>query len=244
MSVKVIFQGHCDVCHSSDAGTHYADGGYHCFSCGHHKGTSRELPWKKEVIEQEEEKIITLPDDLSTEYSQECVKWLAEYYISVPEVIKRGGKWSKSRNQLIFSYQRYDDPKLIGLVQARNFGDNVKRKYINEGDVNLVLPVYLSTSYKNKLVITEDIISAIKVARFENSMPLLGSHLNITKMLWIKHQGYRSVVVWLDHDKYEQALNISMQFSLIGMRTSVICTDLDPKCYDNFVLEYKLDEQT
>ena len=36
MSSKILHQGPCPVCPSSDAFTEYEDGGAYCFSCGHH----------------------------------------------------------------------------------------------------------------------------------------------------------------------------------------------------------------
>jgi hypothetical protein len=68
-------------------------------------------------------------------------------------------------------------------------------------------PIWNSEDETNTLVIVEDIVSAIKVSRKFSCMPLFGSYCRpswVAKILADKY--WRSIVVWLDNDKTEEAL--------------------------------------
>jgi len=80
------------------------------------------------------------------------------------------------------------------------------------------------------LVIVEDPVSAIKIARISDSMPLLGSNLPISKLNTLKRR-YKRLIIWLDHDKGENAYKIAQKARLIGFEVRVILTKEDPKCY-------------
>ena len=233
---KFLHHTACDACGSSDALGHYSDGGQYCFSCGY---TIRpNISGYVREVEVEPEKIIKVPSDISNEYSEEALQWCNQYGIGVDDLIKHRVKWSKYYNQLIFIYEKVDH-KGIGVVQARNFTPGA-RKYFNQGDMKEVLPIYHHSDDEESLVIVEDAISAIKVSRQYDAMPLLGSSLMLHKVPQIKRAGYRRVVMWLDHDKYKEAQGIATKFQLLGLSTYVMATDLDPKCYPDDEIKYKL----
>lgn len=232
MSAKVISQGACDVCGSSDAFTKYSDGGAHCFSCNHHvhSGISG---YVRDLVRDLNEPTLILPNDIGHEYSAECLEWVDQYGLNASDLIKHGVKWSQSRNQLIFVYKAIGKQN-IGCIQARNFTP-MRTKYYNQGDVNNVLPIYYYTkpNEASRLVLVEDAISAIKVCRdvWVDAMPLLGSHLPLNKITLIGKAGYSKVSIWLDHDKYKEALAIGEKLRYIGVEVEVCTSDLDPKCY-------------
>jgi len=234
---KFVNHTSCDACGSSDALAHYSDGGKHCFSCGYTRGSSTS-PYVKE-LEQSDEKVIKIPDDISFEYSQDCLAWVNKYGLTAQDLIKHNVKWSARYQQLIYIYQKMVGGG-VGCVQARNFSPNAVSKYFNQGDATNVLPIYSSTNRNSTLVIVEDSISAIKVSGYMDSLPLLGSYLPILKTLAIKKLCYDNVILWLDHDKYKNALVISEQFSYLGVDSRVIVTDLDPKEYTMEYIKEKL----
>lgn len=232
MSAKVISQGYCQYCGSSDAYTCYSDGGAHCFSCGHHvhSGISG---YVRDLVRDLSEPILTLPNDIGHEYSAECLEWVDQYGLDASDLIKHGVKWSPRLNQLIFVYKAIGKQN-IGCIQARNFSPT-RTKYYNQGDVNNVLPIYYYTkpNEASRLVLVEDAISAIKVCRdvWVDAMPLLGSHLPLNKITLLGKAGYSKVSIWLDHDKYKEALSIGEKLRYIGVEVEVCTSDLDPKCY-------------
>ena len=78
----------------------------------------------------------------------------------------------------------------------------------------------------------EDCVSAIKVARQCDAMPVLGSHVSNSKLVGLSRL-YRTIMFWLDSDKLKESRNAAERARLIGVQASVIFTELDPKCYSN-----------
>lgn len=228
----------CEVCGSSDAKAIYDDGGTYCFSCKSHKG-SKISGFVRESMETVKPDVIQLPYDLSNEYSPEAIAWVASYGLRVDELISHGVKFSKHYNQLLYIFPKIDQSG-VGIIQARNFNPGA-RKYFNQGEIRNVLPIFkYSTKDKQALVIVEDCISAMKVSRVFDAMPLLGSSLMLSKVPQIKRAGYLRVVVWLDHDKYKESVGIATKFQMLGINTHCICTDMDPKCYSMEQIKEKL----
>lgn len=232
MKSRVIRQGPCPKCGSSDAFTEYSDGGAWCFSCR----TLRRSDVSGYVLErkqQEDESNISLPNDLSNEYGEEAVKWVDQYGLKPSDLIRANVKWSERRKQLLFIYNKLDGLD-IGCIQGRNFSGGTK--YHNQGDVHDVMPIYYynNPTEASTIVLVEDAISAIKVSKdvWVDAMPLLGCSLPLNKITFFSKRGYSRVVVWLDHDKYREALNIAEKIRYTGLQTRVVTTDLDPKCYD------------
>ena len=86
----------------------------------------------------------------------------------------------------------------------------------------------------------EDCISAIKCSRICDAMPVLGSHVGNSKLASLSQQ-YGTLIFWLDSDKYKEAQNAAERANLLGVKTKVIYTDLDPKEYDNVAIQERLD---
>jgi len=221
----------CEQCGSSDAKGVYKDGSTFCFSCNK-LGGARVNP-HEQAAHAEVVKRILLPPDANNDYGAEAVAWVAQYDVSVAELIRHNVKWSEKYKQLIFFWYHQEIPSRIGCIQARNFYKGGK-KYYNQGRPSDVLPIYRHVNNSGKrIVITEDVISAIRVSRNEDAMPLLGSYLSKDKILTFKQCAYSEVVFWLDHDKYAEAVHYGDLIKMIGMRSRVIRTDLDPKCYSD-----------
>lgn len=223
----------CPECGSRDNLALYSDGGQHCFGCGYHVGPTAEGIWGKKTVveEQHEGELRPLPSDFGTEFSEEVLTWCKKYDILVPELLTRDVGYSPTRNQLIFTWK---DGDRVVLWQARNFYKG-RKKYFTGGEKNDVLPIYPAKSVSNPvgtLVLVEDTISAIKIARQCDSMPVLGATLS-PKMIAALRASYRFLVVWLDGNKYDQAQRIARQAELLGIQARAIYTEADPKEYDD-----------
>lgn len=241
MSSKVVSQGACPKCGSSDAYTTYQDGGTHCFSCGYHP-CSQVSGFVRQLKAAQDETILTLPDDISYEYSPECIEWVDQYGLRAQDLVRNKVQWSRSYNQLLFVYRGiYQND--IACIQARNFTPG-KPKYYNQGDVNQVLPIYFYTraGQANRIVLVEDAISAIKVSTdsWVDAVPLLGSHLPLHKIAKFIKLGYKEAIIWLDHDKYKEALSIADKLRYTGLEVRVVSSDLDPKCYAPYEIGKKI----
>lgn len=137
--------------------------------------------------------------------------------------------WSQTKESIIFPV--FDPDNGLLMWQARYFGENKKYpKYLtkgNKGDILHVLGEYPT----GRVVLVEDLVSAIVVARVENSMPLWGStfHLKIPRQL---AHTYSTAVLWLDSDKLENSLRIKGPASLIFDGVTIVNTPKDPKFHN------------
>lgn len=222
----------CPACGSKDNLGRYADGSAWCFGCRYYeRPNGRVDPRVRETLKSAPKDYSDPPDDLSLDFSAEAAAWLSQYGLTLEELKERGVRYSPSKNQIIFVMGQ-------GIWQARNFGEYAKkRKYFTQGEVNDHLSVYTYGGnspcvHTGTLVLVEDCVSAIKVARQCDAMPLLGSSISYKKLERINHL-YDSVVFWLDADKFKEAQGLSTRGSLLGLSSRVIFTQLDPKEYDD-----------
>jgi len=82
------------------------------------------------------------------------------------------------------------------------------------------------------LVLTEDCLSAIKIARQSDAMPCLTSTLSPTKLNRLVRL-YGAFVVWLDGNMFDKAQAMARQLQVLGANARAVYTPLDPKCYDD-----------
>lgn len=239
----------CQRCGSSDARAVYSSGSSYCFSCrSHFRGLVS--PYVLEV-ERKPSKDLSLPDDCGYDYSDVCLNWVNKYGLSTHELIQRGVLWSPSRKQLIFSWR--DSEGSVLLWQARNFYEGAKVKYFTRGNPDSVLPIYYARRQRvveevnpGPLVIVEDCVSAIKIARQSDSMPVLGSDINRDKLSRLRayYGPSRAIVVWLDGNMYPKAQKMAQRMQMLGMDARAVYSELDPKCYDDEEINQILDESS
>lgn len=86
---------------------------------------------------------------------------------------------------------------------------------------------------KRQLVITEDALSSLKISRQVSSMPALGTHLPARKLSALRTLGYQTLLVWLDSDKWKEAVEIATMAKWLGLSARTIYTELDPKEYSD-----------
>lgn len=230
-----IKQTSCPLCGSSDANTLYPNGGY-CFSCRKSTTKTSSDSWIPPSDVSIEEEHISLPYDASASLSEEAVAWFSRYELDVPTLIKHGVLWSPSKQQVIYPF--YENGTSLVAFQARNFSDKAKTKYYTKGAINDILPIYFKCSgnFSNTLVVVEDCASAIKLSRYVDSLPILGSGLSLSKVTKVAAL-YSSVLVWLDGDMFHKAQRIAERFQHLGVYATVKYTENDPKELDYTTLE-------
>ncbi len=215
----------CEKCGSSDAKGIYDDGSSWCFSCHSGSGPSiGERVARSKAGDDSAPRNRALPDDICSHFSAPAVEWLTSTGLDLGTLMKHGVKWSPSKQQIIFTWPT------LNLWQARNMYPDAKVRYITSGNYEKDFPFY-HCGQPQGLVLVEDCLSAIKIATSPynyDAMPLLGSSLSSNKMQALK-RWYSHVLVWLDHDKGKDALKISTKLKMLGIRTRVIFTDVDPK---------------
>lgn len=243
-----IFVKHesCPKCGSRDNLARYSDGGAFCFGCRFtEKGTGRGFkPLNCDSSgEASDVQTIDLPEDASSTLPACVVEFLGKYDLYVTEGIRLGILWSPSKQQLIYPYYATDPDtgrEYLACYQARNFNQQIPGpKYFNKGKTTDVLPIIRRAGGSTRrLVITEDALSALKVARQCDAMPALGTNVPVSKLTAIARQ-YTRLTVWLDSDKWREARHIADNFKWLGLSADTIYSELDPKAYsDEQIKEY------
>lgn len=233
---KVTSQGPCHECKSSDAFTNYADGHAHCYSCGYHRGPDGTSILRALKHQQGE---INLPSDCDPYIPSEPQAWLNKYTLTAPEMRQNRIVWSEKKQSLIF-------PLHLGgkleLYQARYFGDDPNHpKWKTVGNKTLL---YVPDRHPKdkRLVLVEDLISAIKVSRITNAAPLFGTSLSELLIALIREQ-YKEVITWFDPDAQLKAVKASLALAECGLKTRTIFSDKDPKDYWTGYIKQVLEER-
>ena len=148
-----------------------------------------------------------------------CTSWLKNYGLTNQELRDLEVCWSKSTGLLIFPIVK--ENTLVGYIGRRFMGEG--QKYMIRGAKSNFTEIYGTGS---TLVFTEDLISAVKVARVTSAKPLYGVFLTIIP------GGYSKYYLWLDKDKQKSSVEQCRKWKQYGYNISPIITDLDPKEYN------------
>ena len=225
----------CPKCGSRDNLGIYDDGSGWCFGCHYYQKPSAE-----KFVPPKEGDIYRRPDggdvsahgrDLSGLLPAEGVNKLLERTgLTIPELL-RANAGSTGPDTLGFVYTTADGTPTC--LQVRNYGSQREGapKYFNRGSTEYAFPLYHRHPDDKRLVITEDTLSALKVARVTNSFSALGTHVQTHKLLLLRSRGFQRVFVWLDKDKWREGREICEKAQWIGMSATAIITDEDPKYY-------------
>jgi hypothetical protein len=221
-------------CGSSDARFVYKDGSSFCFSCRKSwRGAWNPYAYTEDTPKQTG---LPLPDDASHDFPEHVVAWVARYGITIEELIKHGCFYSASWDQLIYTWK--DGEGRVVLWQGRNFRPTAKTKCFTQGEPDSVLPLYGGMGAAQSLVIVEDPVSAMKLARYGLSMPALGSDLSPNKLARVARlPGLERVVVWLDGNMYPKAQRMAQRFQMLGVEARAVYTEDDPKACSDAVLQ-------
>lgn len=205
----------------------YSDGHDYCFSCGYWKDASIK---DKLLGASQTSKHTLLPSDTIREIPNNALEWLSKYEITSKEVLDYGMLWSPRLHWLIFPIYADSFEEVLLGYQARNFAVNGS-KYYTRGSFESIVNYYGDRN-NDTLILVEDMISAIKVARQHACMPLFGSFLTDERGRKLKNF-FKRLVFWLDYDKAKSAFQQATRFKQSGFRTSIIITTKDPKEYSD-----------
>jgi len=239
----------CPRCGSRDNLARYSDGGAFCFGCRFTEKREGSSFVPKGLLPDDTpamHEAVTLPKDATSILPERIAEWLhSKYGLFIPEIIRLGVVWSESRLQLIYPYyvtDRDTGRSYLACYQARNFNQSAKvPKYFNKGKTTEVVPIIACTNgskYGERLVIAEDALSALKVARQCDAMPALGTNVPVSKLIVIARR-YERLTEWLDSDKWREARHIADNYKWLGLSADTIYSELDPKMYsDEQIKEY------
>ena len=230
----LLRQERCPVCaaegrdRSSNNLAVYSDGHSYCFG-GHglidggNKIQQYTHPTPDIVTDE-----VVLPPDCDVEYPLRCLDWVGHYEITKNDLLSNGVLWSESYQRLIFPI--FDAEKGLIAWQGRWFGEDTNHaKWFGRGNLKDTFNILGSGKI---LVLTEDIVSAIKVANCGvQAMPLYGCFVGMGRFSRL-HKLYpygTTVLVWLDPDKRREAIREARRGTLYGLKVSPQFSDKDPK---------------
>jgi hypothetical protein len=222
----------CPRCGSRDNLGVYADGHSWCFGCGHYIPSVETLGDRASKISRAkeiayEDSIEPMPRDISYDLPEQPTRWLKQYGITETEIKNNRICWSTTTSQLIFPI--YGGDSGVIAWQARNFNADkaLKRKYYSVGKMDEILHI-IGNHQDETIILTEDIVSAIKVSRHMNAMPIFGAHISSNRLNRLIRR-FNKLVVWLDYDKAVEARKAVLRALQYGFEAKTIHTELDPK---------------
>jgi hypothetical protein len=180
-------------------------------------------------------KAIVLPSDVDEQLPPRALEWLRKYTLTQQDITNNTLLWSEYQQRLIFPYLSPDG--LLGW-QGRYLGELPnKAKWFSQGKLHEFLHV-VGNKRSRTCVLTEDIISAIKVSHNTNvcASPLFGSHISLAKLLRYKKM-FDNIIIWLDDDMKTKVVKYSQMARSIGLPVSTVYTELDPKEYDDATIK-------
>ncbi len=216
----------CDKCRDrgndrrGDNRAVYSDGGWHCFSCGDHRGSS--TPWKEPIDEPKNSAV--LPADFTREVPTDAWKWLLQYGLGWKYWQPFVG-WSEETSRLVFTVgPEFSIGRLIGKEP-----DKRNRKWYVWGNAHENAHVLGWDHTDGKVVLVEDIVSAHKVGQVATCIPLMGTRVFPNVIPVLRHLN-QPVLMWLDQDQQNAAQKRAAWLSLMtNLSVQYVFTDKDPK---------------
>lgn len=205
----------------------------YCFACGYHEyDNSLNLNRIKDNKKSQDVYTLNLPADCSFSLPEKALIWLEKYGLSDDEM--GTFQWSEKFQRLI--YPVYDVYGNLLLYQGRGFHEGGEKhpKYYTVGDTSKVF--HCLGAYEPRIILVEDVVSAIKIGRQAHSMPLWGSQIGSERIRMLSGQFFK-LWIWLDKDKAEYSLKSRLMASPYFDETRCIITDKDPKDYSDMEIK-------
>ncbi len=218
---QFIKLGPCPHCGSRDNRAEYTNG-FWCFGCSKYDPKNDTNSLRLRLNTKSPQDVDNSQLETIQEIPMKAMQWLLKYNITLDEIKRYGIKWEPIRKLLVLIERK-------NYWQGRNFGFG-KIKYMSSG--NKPLTIY---GKGDKLLVVEDVLSAIKIARLRQegycATPLLGSSMSKQAEQQLLKR-YENISVWLDRDKAKNAIRIRNRLRSLGISSRAIITPLDPKEYN------------
>ncbi|MHB8602219.1 MAG: hypothetical protein ACYC9R_06240 [Nitrosotalea sp.] len=215
----------------------YDDGHKYCYGCGYTYYGHNSIKWLKNKINP----VVSVSSQFVYDLDSICyhlplkpLRWLTSYGILPSEIKEHRMFWDINSQTLQMPI--YDGDRLM-LVSGRYFGDNPDYpKYIIRGQKKGFFKIIQPSIPNNIYVLVEDYISAIKVGRQYNTVPILGSyvpHELVLSLMRFNENSHPIIRIWLDPDKRSEAIRQAAYCRQLVWDTGTIISDKDPKDYND-----------
>lgn len=233
---------HC--CGNSDSMlVSHSEKGYscHCFRCDdpaahdfkpHGQRSIADIERHKRELKEAKGKPPFLPSDFSIEIPVKYA-WFLKYGISLQTAMLWGFGWSEFFNRVVIPICGMYTNKL-DAVHLRAVHEGDKPKFLNLGRPSPDAAFYALHGSRNRIVVVEDVISAIKVHMAGHcAVSINGSDITDTqvqRILSLSHDVY----IWFDHDVagWKGAEDAVKQFKMQGAKVQRVKSLADPKTYN------------
>lgn len=217
----------------------YSDGHKYCFRCGY---TVLSSGLEKLTSRDDTPSIsIALPADVDEHLPRKARDFISNYSLTNHDITNNTLLWSEHWQRLIFPY--FSDTGLLAW-QGRYLGDENKAKWFSQGKLHEF--IHLVGNQRSRVcVLTEDIVSAIKVSHNTKvcACPIFGSHISMQRLLQLKHL-FGKIIIWLDDDMKLKVIKYAQQAQSIGLPVATVFTPQDPKELSNMEIQKILNDFT
>lgn len=168
--------------------------------------------------------------------------WLYQAGISNERIAELGFYYCERLDRIVMPVS---DGTSVVFWQARGFTRG-GCKYLSPAiNRSILAPLYVTGASNGLLVLTEDILSAVRVSEVTPSRSLMGTSITDNVLLLVAGAKL-PVSVWLDPDAAGKrgTTKIARALALAGVDTSIIRTAKDPKCYSREDIAAILKERT
>jgi hypothetical protein len=200
---------------------------YHCYKCGQDGFVYGKIVAKPQpkVVPDKPVNGVSIPLDKRV--------WLYKYGITDQEIDVYKIRYSPKDDAIVL--QIYDDHGLA-MQQLRYLGESkIKYKTIPCRANLKHKPMFITKSTAKTLVLTEDILSAIKVSRLEGvvGVSLLGTSISPAQVMMLKQLKVEQAYVYLDNDnavvKRQQVRIKKLLDNYLNCDTKIVRVGKDPK---------------
>ena len=238
-----------DCSESRDLLVSHGEQGYSgwCFRCGKvgfephgYSNLARLEELRNLNLQAEETQSNELPTDFTTDIPNKQAVWLYKAGISLHRAAHCGIGWSDVLQRIVIPI--FDTTGRLRYWQARAVMPGQTPKYTNPpvSKTDLLYRVCPSDERcgKSRVVVTEDILSAIRIGKHIPAMSIMGTKTSDSQAAQLSE--FEEVTYWLDPDKAgrEGAIAGTRKLALVTT-TSIVESPVDPKhLSDREIREY------
>lgn len=209
----------------------------HCFKCGtdlfHNLGVQDFATLQKlrklnaDAAKAIRTKHVKLPEDFTLDIPDVGMLWLLKASITPYMARQRNIGWTEKYKRVVLPvYNRSGD---LVFYQARAVLKGQEPKYLNPVvDRSKIMYWQTPNADKDVIVVTEDMLSAIRVGQFIPTVSILGTKVSIAMVNRLTE--YKHVITWLDPDEagINGAASVRKAVAILT-QTSNITSEVDPK---------------
>jgi len=187
----------------------------------------------REVQENTTVSKVALPHGMSKHIPAVGLAWLYKYGIEDVDIDQYQIGYSSTLNRVVLPV--YDGLGKLVYYQARNLGKITDKspKYMNvkaRGRQDIYFEICNPCFDGKKVIIVEDILSAIRVGHQQDVMALLNAYIP-DDLVFRLAKVYPLIVLWLDPDKWDRMLKRTKRFRSLGLNVKMVRVNQDPKFY-------------